>query len=79
MAENRGTNASSRTPPACKHGVKNEHSPWSAPRERKRRPVVAHHHLCSIEEADGFTISPPKRRNGEAGRARRAGDTRPPV
>lgn len=75
--ENRGANAS-RTPPACKHGVKNEHSPWSAPRERKRRPVVAHH-LCSIEEADGFTISPPKRRNGEGGAARRGGGSRPPV
>lgn len=55
------------TPPCCKQqGTKQQHSPWSAPRERKRRSKPARPaHLSSIEE--GIWTSPPKRANNGAG------------
>ena len=59
------------TPPCSKQGTKNDHSPWSAPRERKRRSKPAQEqgqeaHLSSIEEAE-YATSPPKRHNGGSG------------
>ena len=59
------------TPPCVKQGQKNDHSPWSAPRERKRRSKLAVQEavpvaLCSIEEIE-YTTSPPKRHNGAWG------------
>lgn len=62
--------ASGSTPPPCsKQGVKNDHSPWSAPRERKRRTKPADIALSSIEEIE-YATSPPKRHNGGAGGSR---------
>lgn len=60
------------TPPCSKGGHKQAHSPWSAPRERRKRTKpqeVAP--LTSIEEAD--FASPPKRRNGVMGQGGREG------
>lgn len=61
------------TPPARQQGQKNDHSPWSAPRERKRRSKPVPAHLTSLSEEVEFTTSPPKRHNGEAGCVREPG------
>jgi hypothetical protein len=62
LAENLDANG---TPPQCsKQGTKNDHSPWSAPRERKRRNKPVEVALTSIEEIE-YATSPPKRHNGE--------------
>lgn len=65
--------ANGQTPP-CKQGSKTgkqAHSPWSAPRERKRRskavqpgaaPVEAV--LSSIEELEAYTSPPKRHQNG---------------
>lgn len=56
------------TPPCKQGGQKQQHSPWSAPRQRKRRPpaqqVAAS--LQSVDEEPCWA-SPPKRLNGEQG------------
>ena len=53
------------TPPCAKQGgVKNLHSPWSAPRDRKKRTKQEPSALTIIDEVQ--YSSPPKRHNGAA-------------
>lgn len=68
------TNTRGATPPCTKGGQKQQHSPWSAPRQRKRRPPAQQvaQALGSLDE-DACWTSPPKRLNGEG---RVAGGTR---
>lgn len=62
------------TPPACLKGKgKNGHSPWSAPRERKRRVKTQQAVLSSVEEQLEIYTSPPKRDKLHGKRLRRAG------
>lgn len=61
------TNTRGATPPCTKQqGQKQQHSPWSAPRQRKRRPPAQQvaQSLQSLDE-DACWTSPPKRLNGE--------------
>lgn len=54
------------TPPADVRGRKQAHSPWSAPRNRKRQATVKAEPAPLAIISEDYS-SPPKRRNGATG------------
>ena len=54
-----------RTPPPELRGQKKSHSPWSAPRTKKRANVHVEPAPAPLAPIEEDFSSPPKRRNGE--------------